>query len=174
LAENLRRVQALDGLSQVAFNWRPGEARWSVGSCVEHLNRTAAAYLARLVPAMKRARADAVLGTGPFRHGRLGNWFVRQLEPPPKRRLPSPEFAAVPGSAVDRQRTLEAFAECHRALDRALAAADGLHLEKVRVRSPVSPLIRFDLGQCFSILVAHERRHLWQIDRVLESPGYPG
>jgi hypothetical protein len=57
--------------------------------------------------------------------------------------------------------------------------ANGLDLSRVRVVSPLTSLMRMSLGQCFGLLAAHERRHLWQAARVREelrqqaSSGHP-
>lgn len=53
------------------------------------------------------------------------------------------------------------------------ARADGLDLAAVKIRSPIAPVLRFSLGQCFAINAAHERRHVWQARRVREAPGFP-
>ena len=53
--------------------------------------------------------------------------------------------------------------------DKCLAAANGLHLARVKVRSPAMKLLWFPLGGLFAIMAAHERRHLWQASQVAET-----
>ena len=54
-----------------------------------------------------------------------------------------------------------------------LEAADGVALDEVRVRSPFVPLIRMDLGTAFTVIAAHQRRHLWQAEQVAAEEGFP-
>jgi hypothetical protein len=41
------------------------------------------------------------------------------------------------------------------------------------VRSPVAPIAFYTLLDAFRILVAHERRHMAQAERVVRSVGFP-
>ena len=49
-----------------------------------------------------------------------------------------------------------------------LNSANGLDLERIRVRSPAVPLIKLSLGAAFEIQAAHERRHLLQAEQLLD------
>ena len=53
--------------------------------------------------------------------------------------------------------------------EKSLDAANGLHLARVKVRSPAIKLLRFPLGGLFAVVAAHERRHLWQARRVVDA-----
>ena len=54
-----------------------------------------------------------------------------------------------------------------------LRQANGVDLVKAKVQSPVSKWIRVPLGVGFSIMTAHERRHLWQARQVTQDPRFP-
>jgi hypothetical protein len=43
----------------------------------------------------------------------------------------------------------------------------------MKLTSPVSKLIRINIGETFSIMIAHERRHVLQAKRISEMPGLP-
>jgi hypothetical protein len=47
-----------------------------------------------------------------------------------------------------------------------LIAADGLPLNSIRVTSPFNAKLRYNLYSCFSILPAHQHRHLWQAEQI--------
>lgn len=59
-------------------------------------------------------------------------------------------------------------------LEKRMTQADGLDLGRVRVSSPISRSIKMSLGQSFALVLAHERRHLWQARQVRGSAGFPG
>ena len=47
-----------------------------------------------------------------------------------------------------------------------LNRSDGLDLRRVKVATPLSRLLKMSLGLMFAQIVAHERRHLEQAQRV--------
>jgi hypothetical protein len=61
----------------------------------------------------------------------------------------------------------------HKSLEQLVRDANGVDLAKVKVPSPITSLIRYNLGMAFWIQTAHDRRHLWQAREVRNSPGFP-
>jgi hypothetical protein len=154
------------------FNWQPSPERWSIAHCLDHLNATARAYLPMLDEGISEAIRRGVYGEGPFSYSLLGRLATAFNEPPPKFRLPAPrQFQP----AVSRPRheivaALRAYQVQY--VDR-LRQANGLDLARARVSSPVSRWLRFSLGSGFTLMAAHERRHLWQAHRITGLPGFP-
>ena len=50
---------------------------------------------------------------------------------------------------------------------------NGIDYNKTRLRSPVTPLMRYSLADAFVITVVHGQRHLAQARRVREMSGFP-
>lgn len=161
------------GLSEAQFNWRPSPKRWSIGGCIEHLNVTARLYTPRLEATIARAHERGITGTGPFKHGFPGNYFVSSAEPPVRRRFPAPGSFQPSASKLDQAEILAASVGLQDEFQRLLAAANGLHLAKVKIGTPAFRWLRVSLGQAFALTTAHERRHLWQADQVRQEPGFP-
>ncbi len=155
----------LAGLTDDRINWREAPERWSIAECLDHLRATGHAYLPTVDAAIADARSRGVTGRGPFRHGMLGNWFVRSMEPPVKTRFKAPATFR-PASAHRVADLTDAFMGLQDAIIERLQRADGLHLARVRLTSPASRLVRLSLGQAFAVLAAHERRHVWQARQV--------
>ena len=165
--------RAFGGLSPAALAWTPAPGRWSVGQCLHHLDVTDRLYLDRLESALARAVERGLHGEEPFRGTWFGRWFTRSMAPGPSRRLKTPrvfdpgEAAGLPGDVIGSfERSRERFLET-------LARARGVDLDRVAVASPVSRLIRFRASDAFRIMVAHDRRHLVQARRVLDTPTFP-
>ena len=172
------RVHAVaDGLSDAAFGWSPGGNAWSVGACVEHLNRTAAGWLAEFEPAV----ADGVRrGEGPFEYGFLARKMRGAVEPGGQalttgRALdPSAEPDRPP---LDRASTLATFdALLDRTVD-VCRRADGLDLARIKVRYPFGGtfgrLLRLPLGAALEFSGLHALRHAGQAERAAAAPGFP-
>ncbi|MEP6690334.1 MAG: DinB family protein [Gemmatimonadaceae bacterium] len=161
------------GMSDAQFNWRPPAGGWSVGECLSHLNITNAQYLAPLDDAIAEARAQKRLGRGPFKHGMLGKYFIKFMEPPPRWRLRSPRKLAPERKAHRVAVVVPTFLTFQDQLIERVVAANGVDLWRAKVTSQASRLIRFSLGETYAILAAHERRHLWQASQVVKAPGFP-
>lgn len=93
---------------------------------------------------------------------------MRALDAPPRRTFRAPR-AIVPADGVTLATALEEFAATQAELRARVAAARGLDLGAIRLRSPLAPLLTLGLGTTFGLLAAHQRRHLWQGWRVRDS-----
>jgi len=51
--------------------------------------------------------------------------------------------------------------------------ADGLDLNKVRLKSPALGLIRYNVADCFAILVVHTDRHLTRAEEIAKMADFP-
>lgn len=160
-------------LTEASFNWRADNSSWSIGECIAHLNATSEHYLPSVVAAITDAKARGIKGAPPFRYGWLGNYIVRSLEPPPRRKFKSPRKFQ-PANHLTLKTTIDDFqAKQNHWLD-LIARANEVDLQRVKISSPISSLLKFSLGQVFALTCAHERRHIWQAQQVKASPSFPG
>lgn len=159
-------------LTEGQFTWQPAPGAWSIAQCVEHLNVTARLYL----PVLDKGIADAIrrglYAEGPFSYNWIGRFVVRSMEPPARLKMKTPKSLLPPPSRA-RQEIMAAFRAYQVQFIDRLRQANGLDLSRARVHSPVSPWIRLPLGSGFALMAAHERRHLWQAERVTAAPGFP-
>jgi len=167
-----RRSAALcAGLSQESIARRPEPGRWSIAENLIHLRITCETFIPGVDAAMAEGRANRIHGSGPFRLGLMGRFFVWYVEPPPVIRLPAPKQLrpVLPEGPVD---PLAQFLESQHQMAERLRAANGLDLNRVRITSPLAKFVRMDLLAFFAVFTGHGRRHLWQAEnvrRVLDS-----
>jgi hypothetical protein len=159
-------------LTEVQFNWRPATGGWSVAECIDHLNVTARLYLPRIDEAIAEAIRRGLYGDGPYTHDLLGRLFVLSMEPPAKIKVKAPESFR-PGARRARSEIMAAFRAYQVQFVDRLRQANGLDLRRAKVHSPASSWIKMSLNSGFALMVAHERRHLWQAQQVVTSPGFP-
>lgn len=159
-------------LSDDQFNWQPAPDEWSIAQCLEHLNATTRAYLPTLDVGIEEAIRKGVYGPGPYHYNLIGRLLVRSMEPPVKRRFTAPK-AFLPQPRRSKGETLPAFRAYQTQLIDRLRQAHGLDLARARVASPAYAWLRMPLGSAFGMMVAHERRHLWQALQVLGKRSFP-
>lgn len=165
--------ELFDPLSTAQRRWRPGPGRWSIMECIDHLAVTGAGLDRYLGPALDEARRRGLRGQGPYRLGWIGGWFARAMEPQATGRTISAPGAFTPAAEADPDEVMARFDATQAALQRLLAAAQGLDLSRIKARSAASPLLRINAAAWFAATAAHERRHLAQARRVRENASFP-
>lgn len=159
-------------VGEAGLGWLPPGGGWSVGQVLEHLVTTDREYVAKLRPVIAAARARGRTGgAGAWRPSLLGGMLARAIDPASTKPVPSPKSfrPAGPhgGDVVAR------FRAARQEIAALMDEAAGLDLRRVRLGSPVSRLIRLNLGDAFLVLTLHAERHLGQIERVRSAPGFP-
>jgi DinB superfamily len=164
--EEARRLVA--ELSDGDLNWQPGGGTgWSVAQCLDHLGQINSVYTVALRTAVREADPKTMVRRGAIHPGWFGRWFIRELEPPPRRKLKSPKSAR-PAAQKSGQEVLSAFIAAHNELRALIHEAHGLDLNRLRFRNPFIGVLRFTVGTGMMIINAHDRRHLWQARQVGE------
>ena len=101
----------------------------------------------------------------------MGGWLINQVTPVTGRNLRAPKVFRPSESSI--QGTLENFLEQQAQFIQFVRETDGVDYNKTRLRSPVTPLMRYSLADAFVITVVHAQRHLTQARRVRETSGFP-
>jgi hypothetical protein len=154
----------VNGLSSQQMTKRPQQNQWSVAECLVHLNITSREYLPILSAAFEHAPKETSVKRQ-FKMDFMGRLLKWTLEPPPKFRVKTTvKFEPLDVEPV--YEVLPTFLSLQEQLKASVESADGLALDKVKVTSPFNSRVKYNLLSCFNILLAHERRHLWQAERV--------
>jgi hypothetical protein len=146
------------------LTWHPETGSWSVAECLDHIAQTTHAFL----PAIKEAIAcaPALPAKRALRAGMLARLFVRNLTPPYRIRLKVlPQLAP---RCKDFDSTWSRFLKAQSQLIETMHSAQGLAVDRVKVKSPIYARLSYNVYGALCILAAHERRHLWQIRQTLQ------
>ena len=165
----LDSISLAAGVDDFEFNWRRESGGWSIAQCFDHLNVAARLYLPHVDKAIARAKSKRKLGRRPHSYGVIERWFLRSMEPPPGSRFRAPKLFRPVRRELHTQETVDAFLALQDEFVSRLRRAQGIDLSRAKVRSPVSPLIRFSLGIVFALIAAHARRHLWQAQQMKQA-----
>jgi hypothetical protein len=160
-------------LTEAQLNWKPAAEQWSIAQCLEHLAVATKGFEKYFTAALEQARKNTLVTSPPkYKPSFMGGWLAKQVSPEAVRKLPAPKIFR-PGNLSDIQGSLESFlSEQDRFLDFVLRS-EGIDYNKTRLRSPVTPLMRYSLADAFVITVLHGQRHLGQARRVREMPQFP-
>ncbi len=160
----------VDNVDGDTLKSRPNPEMWSALQCLDHLNTAGWLLLRPMEEAIQRGRAEGPYGEPPFEYGFVSRWFVRSMQPSsgwtftaPSVFEPEDPDTLYSGEVVDEFLALQdQFSEC-------VVDAEGLDLRGIRLPSPSIPLFRISLGAWFEATLAHERRHLTQARRILDT-----
>jgi len=159
-------------LDDTAFQARPPSAGWSAAECIAHLSLTTVALLPRLDAALATGR-PGYPDTRRYRRGVLGSLLAWSMEPPARLRFRTlPIF--VPSGAGPKGAILSEFERLQGDLSDRIRSASGLDLNELRIGSPFNARLSYNVYAAFCILLAHERRHLWQADRAVRATSPTG
>ena len=173
LAQRIDRLRGeakeLEQLSPEAWNAPPPRGGWSVGQVVEHLAVSNEDYLPLLRSLIERGTPHARVAEHAEWKPRLVAGFLWRSLAKEDNRLPAPArirpSAVVPTDALPRYlRTLD---ECAALLPQAAP----LPWNVLVGRSPLSSLVRPNLGDVLMTIVTHAERHHRQIRRIQNGRG---
>lgn len=181
LASAVKQFQAFKGDTQdvlgrvndAQVNWRRRPDEWSIGQCMEHLVLTCNEYKPTIQSTIDEGRAKGATGFGPFTHGKVMEWVIKNMEPPPRQKLKAPSRFRAGEQPLDIEAITLQIVQVQDEYCRLAREADGLDLASLKLSSPVTRLVRLTLGQTFRFLAAHQRRHLWQARQVAAATSFP-
>lgn len=168
-------VDAERGFSHLTLdqlNWKPGADQWSVAQCFEHLIKINSAYF----PQWRRIEQGAYRPTWRDRVPLLARFFgsivLRAVQPESRRKFKAAKHVEPSPSAIDAG-IIARFTAHQREVIEHMAVAGSRDAAALTITSPVAPIAFYSLLDAFRIIVAHERRHMAQAERVVRAQGFP-
>ncbi len=170
IAANKKKAEQLANLGQQQFSWQPAKGKWSIAQCLEHLNIVARHYLKN----MNYENALKATEDKEFKPGFFGNFLAKNFAViPPKRRFKTTKSFS-PENNMNGQEVLKDFLSNQDKMMQLVDKASGFDLNKNKVPSPATKLIRFRFGDVLNMDGKHTARHLYQIENVMKAAGFPG
>ena len=162
------------GLERTALNWRPDASSWSVAQCIEHLAGTNEFYVAAIRDAIERNEDQIAPGPGIYRSaGWPSRKFIESMEPPPTRKFRAFKKIVPSPTNYEDERVLSRFLEVQDDLAQFVQECREMDLGSIRFHNPFLKGVRFTVSSGLLIVGAHNRRHLWQAERVKENAEFP-
>ena len=166
--ESIAAINKLrDELRYLQLGWRPPDGSWSIAQVFEHLIISDVSYL----ESMREMVEHGKRGSTPWKPTFGGGLLIRTVSPTQKRKSRAPRIYRPP--AEPRANVVEAYLALRKNFLELVERADGVDLRRTRMVSPVTPLIRPNLGDAIMVLTIHTQRHLQQIDRIRAHADFP-
>ena len=161
------------GLTDEQLNWKPDATQWSIAQCLEHLAVTSRQFNGYFKQLIESARLKwPTNGPIPYRPSVVGGWLIKQVVPETRRKVPSPKVFR-PSDSSSIHDALGLFLKQQEEFLAFVRESEGVDYNRARLRSPVTPLMRYSLADAFVVTIVHGYRHLAQANRVRAMPNFP-
>lgn len=161
----LNQVEKLKNLDMQTLNWKAHAESWSILECLEHLNLYGDFYLPQIEQKIKTSNTQSAIE---FKSGILGGYFANSMLPKEKLNKMKTFKDKNPLNASLDKSTIEKSLNQHIKLLELLNKSRNVNLNKVRIPTSISSLIKLKLGDTFQFFINHILRHLKQIERAEE------
>ncbi|MFN3315515.1 MAG: DinB family protein [Raineya sp.] len=159
----------LNKLSLEQLNWKPSPKAWSVAECIAHLLIVFEKYEPSVSKALSKNYQTENMNHKPSFFGKI---FFKFVNPQSKKKIPAPSILKPTQSHYGLDIVEKYFAYLYKVKE-LMQAGKGKNLNKIKIPSSVSKLIRFNLGDYFQIEVWHNLRHFQQMLRICNEPDFP-
>lgn len=159
-------------LDAPTLNRQPGPGKWSIAQIVEHLNTYNRYYLPCITAALPKA--------GPaqkeFKPGWLGDYFTKSMysEVVTGKKVANKMSAMkghIPDATLNAAAVIGEFINAQKQLLQLLEDAKRINLGGTRIPITISKLVKIKVGDALRFLVAHQVRHLLQVNNTLQAVG---
>ena len=162
---------AFGSLSEGQLNWRPDETRWSIAQCFDHLLRANAEMFESMDAAIDSPHSRTIWQRIPLLPRLYGVMLIKSQGPETRRRFTAPRQARPASSAVEKNIIQRYVVHQHEAAER-VRALEGRDVARVIMGSPFVSFITYSVLDGCRLIVAHQRRHFEQAQRVMQEPGF--
>jgi hypothetical protein len=159
-------------LSSQQLNWKPSPEQWSVGQCFDHLVAANEGMLSQIDLKITGLAKPTVFERLPLLPKLFGRLVVNAVSPETTRKTKNPAIFD-PGQSKISPDVIEKFLALQEKVAAAMTACDRIDVARTMMTSPVAKFVVYSLLDGYRIIVYHEKRHLQQAKRVMETNGFP-
>ena len=159
------------GLSEMQFNWKPSKEKWSIGECINHLTVTHKLYNSK-IKELQPSFEDSSNGSFKFKHTFSGRMILKYVDPNSTTRTKT--FKVF--KPTMRQINTSIIRSFSKEVELIISFAEKLHgvdLTKLKISSPVTKLLRMNVGDVLLINLYHDQRHLNQAEKIINETDFP-
>ena len=164
IAEQASRT--FGGLDEQQLNWKPDEREWSVAQCFDHLITSNGLVVTQAKSALS-GPPTSIWQRLPIWPALFGRVMVSSQGPrTPKSTRFTADPKATPASRIAPD-VIQRFVSQHREMEAWTRTMDDATAARTIVISPFVKIITYSVLDALRLLVAHDRRHFEQAERVL-------
>jgi len=158
-------------LSETQINWKPSEEKWSIGECIDHLVVTHKLYNSKIKEVQPLIK-DCGDGSFKFKHTFSGRTILKYVDPNSTTRTKTFKLFKPSMRQIDTD-FIRSFCEEVETMISFAEKLRGVDLTKLKISSPVTKLLRMNVGDALLINLYHDKRHLNQAEKIINEFKFP-
>ena len=159
----INQAEKLKSYDLNTLTWKQSEISWSILECLEHLNLYGEFYLPQIESKIENSTTKTDIE---FNSGILGKYFAKSMLPKEKLNKMKTFKDKNPLNANLDKTVINKFINQQIKLLDLLNQSRNVSLNKVKIQTSISSLIKLKLGDTFQFFINHIIRHLNQINRI--------
>lgn len=159
----INQVERLKASDLNTLTWKANARSWSILECLQHLNLYGDFYLPQIEHKIEISNSNPDIE---FKPGLLGNYFAKSMLPKEKLNKMKTFKDKNPLNAKLDKTVIDQFINQQIKLLDLLNQSGKVSLNKVKIPTSISSLIKLKLGDTFQFFINHMIRHLEQIERI--------
>jgi hypothetical protein len=158
-------------LSEDQLNWKPAPNSWSVAQCLRHLILASEGYVSGMEKAIKNYADEKMFK--PYKSTLSGKIMFFMVDPSIKLWVPAPPKFKPDMEERFTTEIINSYRKLINAVAEKLEEAKELDWNKMKITSPVTSLLVFNMGDVFEVLTLHSARHIKQAQKVISNEAFP-
>lgn len=159
----INKIEKLQSCDLNTLNWREHSTSWSILECLEHLNLYGEFYLPQMETKINKSNTKA---DSEYKSGIMGAYFAKSMLPKAKLNKMNTFKDKNPLNVHLDKKVIDQFIHQQIHLLELLSKSRNVSLNKVKIPTSISNLIRLKLGDTFQFYINHILRHVNQIERI--------
>lgn len=159
-------INAFQDLSEEDLVWKPAPEKWSIAECLKHIIIANSTYLKDIEHRLQKAEVKTI--EYPITFSITGKLFLYAVDPKYKWKVPAPKiFKPTKENKLENgKESVEEFLKLQMEIMQIARRACAYDHQHVHTYSPLSKLLKFNVGEQLYIMMRHTKRHINQAIRV--------
>jgi hypothetical protein len=168
VSEDVKRT--FGGMSPEQLNWRPAVDSWSIAQCLDHLIKSNEEFYPELDSLAAGTRKNTLWQSWSPLSGIAGSFLVATLKKDGNKVKTNQKMTPPSDVASD---IVDRFLRHQADFASKVRSTNGIEWRKVVLTSPFVKIMTYRMDVGLQALVEHEKRHLRQAKRVMDTEGFP-
>lgn len=158
-------------LSGEQLNWKPGEGKWSIAQCLDHLIKSNSGFASDFAKLADGGRKSSFFEKYSPLSGVMGRFLIKAVTDDSKK-AKAPTKKVVPPSDLSAD-IVDTFCSHLASIGKKIEPLGDVDPKKTILTSPILAIFTYSLDDAYTVIVEHSKRHVRQAKRVMESADFP-
>jgi len=157
--------------------WQPNDNTWSINQCLEHLNLVGKYYITEIDKTIESKLAEQEPPAAYYSSGLMGRLAIKTMalndRNEAKLKMKTPGAYNPPIKEIMNNDVLKEFFRQQNQLIKLCEKSKMININKSKIPVMIAKALKFRLGDMLAFIVAHNKRHVAQAEKVVDHRNFP-